>query len=398
MKTLLIVANNNLGSGQSGGDTIFINFVKYWYPKLNISILGSAETNKLLRTNLKLNIKYNFILTDSVSPFTNLSVSSLIFHQLRRLSRAIFKIITLPKLSPEYIYSSSDFLSDLIPSIILKLLNPSSQLIAGYYLIVPHPKNPNSPYRQSQFKAYLYYLTQKITLFLVNRLADYVFITSSPDKKYFPHLDPKKIIVVRGGVDTSISQKYFKTHSKLNIDERKYDAVFQGRLHPQKGVLPLIDIWQKVTKSIPNAKLAIIGDGELYRQIQHKIKRLNLNKNISLLGFQTGKRKYEIFQNSKIVLHPAIFDSGGMSAAEAMAWGLPGVSYDLEALKEYYPVGMIKTPCFNQDLFAHNIIHLLTNKTAYNQISTQAQKYIYQNWDWKDKSQEVLNLITSNEN
>ena len=45
-----------------------------------------------------------------------------------------------------------------------------------------------------------------------------------------------------------------------------------------------------------------------------------------------------------MVVHPAIFDSGGMAAAEAMAWGLPGVSFDLPALKTYYPQGMIKNP------------------------------------------------------
>jgi len=54
-----------------------------------------------------------------------------------------------------------------------------------------------------------------------------------------------------------------------------------------------------------------------------------------------------------------------MSAAEAMAWGLPGVSFDLEALKTYYPKGMIKTPCFNHDKFAANIINLLSNQSLY---------------------------------
>jgi len=33
-----------------------------------------------------------------------------------------------------------------------------------------------------------------------------------------------------------------------------------------------------------------------------------------------------------------------MAAMEAMAWSLPGVCFDLEALKTYYPKGMVKVP------------------------------------------------------
>jgi len=63
-----------------------------------------------------------------------------------------------------------------------------------------------------------------------------------------------------------------------------------------------------------------------------------------------------------------------MAAAEAMAWGLPGVSFDLEALKTYYPKGMVKTPCFANNKFAQNIIDLLTNQKTYRQYSQEARQ------------------------
>ena len=42
---------------------------------------------------------------------------------------------------------------------------------------------------------------------------------------------------------------------------------------------------------------------------------VDLAKNIELLGFKDGSEKYAVFKQSKIIVHPAIFDSGGMAAA-----------------------------------------------------------------------------------
>jgi len=41
---LLIIANNNIGTGQSGGDTIFLEFIKNWQKKLDtkISLAGGG--------------------------------------------------------------------------------------------------------------------------------------------------------------------------------------------------------------------------------------------------------------------------------------------------------------------------------------------------------------------
>jgi glycosyltransferase involved in cell wall biosynthesis len=62
----------------------------------------------------------------------------------------------------------------------------------------------------------------------------------------------KKVIVVQGGVEL-VKQKQLPP-----ISIRRFDAVFQGRLHPQKGVLELVDIWHLVVKKIPSAKLLLL--------------------------------------------------------------------------------------------------------------------------------------------
>lgn len=380
MKSILFLANNNIGAGLSGGDRIFLELARYWSIKSKVTILGSEETNNLINNY---HVKVNFLLSSKTDN------SSVVIHQIKRtISSVAYVFQHLHELkSYDYIYSVSDFYPDFVPAALIKILNRKTHWIAGYYLNAPNPFSLASPYNQTgQFlKGLIYFIGQIPTKIIIKLLANTVFITSEPDRKLFPH---QKTIVIRGGVDISEA-------ATKKILPKKYDAVFIGRLHPQKGVIELIDIWKKVVDQLPTAKLAVIGNGDLDKKMRQKISIYGLKKNISMLGFLDGTKKNQIFRQSKIVIHPAIYDSGGMAAAEAMAFGLPGVSFDLEALKTYYPQGMIKTKCFNLDEFTQNIIDLLSDKKLYQQYSRQARKLIFEQWNWQKQSQKIYKLAFS---
>jgi glycosyltransferase involved in cell wall biosynthesis len=137
----------------------------------------------------------------------------------------------------------------------------------------------------------------------------------------------------------------------------------------------------------------MIGNGPQNMEVRTKVKKYGLENNIDLLGFMDGQKKYEIFKQSKMMLHPAIYDSGGMAAAEGMAWGLPGVSFDLLALKTYYPKGMVKTEINNPDKFVQNILKLLDDQVFYDKMSQEAHELIIEVWNWKKRSERILELI-----
>ena len=382
---LLIIANNNIGTSQSGGDTIFLEFIKNWQKKLDITVFGSGETKELL-CRYKLSPK--FIETDAINKRCFPSMYNLLLHLFRRIYRGY---ITFNKnkdilLESDYCYTVSDFIPDFMFGLLYKLKKPTGIWLCGQYLFAPKPGDKSSPYKNHFVKGWLYYLFQIPTQYFCNKYADQVLITSEPDRIRFPN---KIVHVVQGGVDISESQKYLKSDKKIPITKRKFDAVFQGRLHFQKGVLELVEIWRLVVNQRPKALLAIIGDGQLEHELKEKIRKFKLQKNIVLFGFKSGKEKYEIFKQSKIVVHPAIYDSGGMAAAEAMAWGLPGVSFDLESLKTYYPKGMVKTPCGDYKIFAQNIILLLSNPKIYNKISNNALELVRNVWDWNKRSNKL---------
>jgi glycosyltransferase involved in cell wall biosynthesis len=213
-----------------------------------------------------------------------------------------------------------------------------------------------------------------------------VWVTNDLDRAIFidnRRLLPDRVIAVRGGVDTKTPLLIPEPHKK------EFLAVFVGRFHPQKGVTELIDIWKFVCERQKNARLAMIGVGELEGEVNMKIKQHGLGKNVVLFGFKDGIAKLKIFKDSLVVVHPAIYDNGGMAACEAMACGLPGVSFDLLPLRSYYPKGMIKTPCFDLQKFALNILRLYDEHDLYSRTRSEAME-LAKEWDWDSRALELL--------
>lgn len=393
--TFTIIANTIIEPGMSGGNRIFIESAKRWIKNgIKIQIFTSDVGRNLCHSNGLDNADFKIW----KSPFKKEKFSGfkiLLLYMFGVIRGSLVGLKTEFVEEKEIIYSSSDFWPDSIPAFIMKLRNPKIKWIVGFYLFAPKPWQRDLPYKGKRWVIGLFYwLTQLPIYWIVKRYADMVFVTSEPDVEKFitKKMDRDKIVVIRGGVDTKPSERYLGSNNTLPFEKKKYDVCFVGRFHYQKGVLELIDIWRFVCDKKRSVKLAIIGSGSLEKEVKEKIEKLGLQENIKLLGFKDGEEKYEIFKQSKIAVHPAIYDSGGMAACEAMAWGLPGVSFDLEALKTYYPKGMIKTPCFDLNVFAENIITLLEDRELYNRYREDAIAWAKE-WDWDRRAEDILQQV-----
>ncbi len=387
--------------GLSGGDRILLELVKNWKNYCQISFWGNPAAISSLKGYGIKSIKTQTIPGNtSEKRLKNYGPLFLSIHTLKSLISGTYYIVSHRQQLKnfDYFYATSDFLPDSIPGLIAKILCPKIKLISSFFLFAPSPFSKTNPYRSSLSLfsvGIIYWLIQKISFPLIAYFSDFVFVTSKPDKQKFlsSFFNKAKLITVRGGV-AFIPTKQKMTSLMPPPYKRKYQAVFLGRLHYQKGVLELIDIWKLVTQKIPTAKLAIIGNGPLENKVKSKINQYQLKNNIKMFGFLNGPPKHRIFAQSKIALHPATYDSGGMALAEAMAWGLPAVSFNLKALKTYYPHGVLKTPCFNKVKFSHNIIHLLSQKTIYDKLSYQSRKLVLDHWNWPKRAATIYSQVT----
>lgn len=378
-----------LGGGLSGGDRIFIELARYLSQKDPVVVYVWEEGLQMcLREKLRgSNLKIELIKVGGLSRL------GFIFTYFYRILLGLKLGLTLKISNKDFVYSASEFWMDSLPALLIKIRKTKVRWIAAWFQTAPSPLRGFAEGKRKKLyrlSAFFYWFMQQPIKPLISRLADFVLVNNKIEKNQFPQLaKDNKAIVIGGAVNTEAISKYLKIHKPAKI--KKYLAVFQGRFHPQKGVVELIDIWKLVTQKIPDARLAMIGDGPLMFDVINRIQEFGLNKNIDLFGYlHDGNRKYSIFNSSMIVLHPAFFDSGGMSSAEAMAFGLPCVGFDLKSYLSYYPEGMLKVPVGDISKFSETIIMLLQDKEQYYRLGNKAQKMIFKEYSWNNKAKDVL--------
>lgn len=375
-----------------GGSNIHTNFLLRTQAQWNASIFTYADNYQVRNFFGKLpNVKTKEFQTLSSLFKKNLLMLDCLGRCVYPGLRFLFK-----KIFADYLITQTDFLPDTFSAWLAKMRNPQLTWVASFFLKAPTPWAKDSPYRGKRWLIGLgYWLFQLPSLGLIKWKADKVLLTSAPDIKRFlsAKRDLSKIFVVQGGVNLEEIDKYIAENPLMPLESRKYDACFLGRFHYQKGVLELIDIWQIICLKKPGARLLLMGDGILRGEIEKRIRQYGLEKNIELLGFKSGREKFPYFRNSKIVVHPATYDSGGMAAAEGLAFGLPGVAFDLESLKTYYPKGMLKAPLNNLTVFADDIQCLLEDKNLYIKIATDARELAATVWDWENRARKMKDFI-----
>lgn len=118
--------------------------------------------------------------------------------------------------------------------------------------------------------------------------------------------------------------------SEQNNEIFNYPTIITaGRLSYQKGQWHLIRAFKEVKKKIPNAKLLILGEGDLSGYLKKLTKELGLEQDIQFLGFQVNPFKY--IARADVYAFPSLYEGFPNALAEAMACDLPVISSDCQS-------------------------------------------------------------------
>lgn len=152
-------------------------------------------------------------------------------------------------------------------------------------------------------------------------------------------------------------------------------ALFVGRLSKQKAVDKILKIWKKIEDGTDNAKLYIVGDGELTQNLKELARSLNL-KRVLFEGFQDPRPYY---QRAKVFMMTSVYEGLPMTLLECQQYGVvPVVMNTFSAANGILgdKLSPYLIPSTDSDLFCNKVTELLKNDNIYRNASEQCLKNI----------------------
>jgi glycosyltransferase involved in cell wall biosynthesis len=133
------------------------------------------------------------------------------------------------------------------------------------------------------------------------------------------------------------------------------DAIAIGtitRLMPSKGNQYLIDAAPKILQQYPQARIYIVGEGELQPELEARAKTLNLGERLVFSGFQRDVAA--ALSAFNVVAFPSLWEGTPLTVFEALAMGKPIVATDADGLLDVLTNGKdaLVVPKANADALA----------------------------------------------
>ncbi|ARR49874.1 glycosyltransferase [Photobacterium damselae subsp. damselae] len=215
------------------------------------------------------------------------------------------------------------------------------------------------------------WLEKKLSL---SNKADAIVVLNDIEKQKWNEIN--NVHVISNGIDASAD----------NISDKKYGLVYVGRITKDKGVERLIVNYIEAGNF--NEKLYIIGDGEELPNLMDKYDNID---NIIFLGARNDVQ--DILSKSKIFVSGSYYECFPISVLEAMAQGVPIVSFDnsggTESVLSKSGAGFI---VLNNEEFSNRIQFLLESDNLL-KFGLLGKEYVRENYSFSSYEKKWLRLI-----
>lgn len=138
----------------------------------------------------------------------------------------------------------------------------------------------------------------------------------------------KRISVIPNGLDPSEYQ------SSGNLSPKQKQAIYVGRIVFYKNLDTVINAFNTVVQSLPDAKLLIVGNGPYRKDLESLVERLGLRNNVSFMGTLTHEEKVRLIYESSFLILPSICEGFGIVVIEAFACSRPAMVSTVMPLPE----------------------------------------------------------------
>ena len=169
--------------------------------------------------------------------------------------------------------------------------------------------------------------------------------------------------------------KYTRAVNAQNVERSAGPRIgFVGRLSEQKGVSVLLKAMTSVKDRIPDARLLVVGTGEMEDELKVLTKEADLEGCVDFLGFK--RNVFEHMRQMDVLVLPSRTEGFGMAALEAMAMGVPVVATPIGGLQEIIVGGEtgLFVPYGDSESLAEAVVELLRDTDRRRQMGRNGQR------------------------
>ncbi|MCF8018794.1 MAG: glycosyltransferase [Vallitaleaceae bacterium] len=179
-----------------------------------------------------------------------------------------------------------------------------------------------------------------------------------PEHQIMAIYNPYELDVISRGAKEHMSDETLAIFTHPTV-------ITAGRLGSQKGHWHLIRAFAEVKKVIKEAKLVILGKGELGAYLSQLAKDLHLEDDVHFLGFQ--KNPYKYFEKASVFVLPSLYEGFPNALCEAMICGLPVIASDCKSgpREILAPESALDTVCIDTSYEAFGILTPECDGTQY---------------------------------
>ncbi len=379
------------GKSLSGGEKSMIENILFLQKKRIKNILVTTDNGRLTYEKLGL------IESNTLEYITIQSFDTEKFHIFISYIYRLFLISKIkPKITSEIDYSAdilvchSDFFPNTITTFYLsKYFNKN--VFWWFHMKAPHI-----------FKGYSGEYTNKIflpSLSLIHyHLNQWLFFKFAKNGTVITVNEHYGNLLRVKGFKTYVLKKFGGVDQNLQIQNinKKYDLIFLGRFHSQKGLLEIPDILSILkNKFNRTCRLLIIGGGDdsIKKELIKKLRALEVDELVDFAGGVIGGERLTLVQTGKIFLFPSYYESFGLVALEAMSMGLPVVAYDLPVFNNFNPP-MVCVEILNNYSFAEEISKLLSYDEYFQKKKFETIEFA-STYSWEKTGKELYDLYLS---
>lgn len=162
--------------------------------------------------------------------------------------------------------------------------------------------------------------------------------------------EEKAVVVGKGGTigvdmqryDISKKKKYrFAIRKQYGIPDEAFVYGFAGRVSADKGCTELLTAFQKITESVSDAKLLIVGPMEDNCGVPTKLLDwARKSEHVVMTGMVDGSKMNEYYSAMDVLVHPTYREGFGMVLQEAGALGIAMITTEIPGASEVMEAGV----------------------------------------------------------